>query len=228
MKVDEKFDLIVSNPPYSVKWVGCDDLKLIDDPRFSPASVLAPKSRADLAFVLHSLYYLKPGGTAAVVCFPGVLYRGGAEQKIRQYLIERANCVDCIIQLPPNLFFGTSIATCILVLKSGRNDNRVLFIDASKEYVKSTNNNRLAKENIQKIVDVFAERKNIKYFSHSVTLDEIKRNDFNLSVSTYVEAEDTREVIDIVELNRDLRKIVAKQQRLRDEIDRIVEEIGER
>ena len=223
----ETFDLIVSNPPYSVKWAGDDDSTLIDDDRFSPASVLAPKSKADLAFVMHSLYYLATSGTAAIVCFPGILYRGGAERKIREYLVTGTNVIDCIIQLPSNLFFGTSIATCILVLKKCKTDDKVLFVDASKECIKVTNNNRLTKENIRNIVDVFAGRKDVKHVSRLVSSDEIKENDFNLSVSTYVEAEDTREKIDIVELNREIAGIVDREARLRTEIDGIVAEIEE-
>ena len=221
----ETFDLIVSNPPYSVKWAGDDDPALIAKDRFSPAAVFTPKSKADLAFVMHSLYYLATSGTAAIVCFPGILYRGGAERKIREYLVTGTNVIDCIIQLPSNLFFGTSIATCILVLKKCKTDNKILFIDASKECVKVTNNNRLTKENIRNIIEVFAGRKDVKHVSRLVSSDEIKENDFNLSVSTYVEAEDTREKIDIVELNREIAGIVDREVKLRTEIDGIVAEI---
>ena len=154
---DEPFELIVSNPPYSIKWAGDENPLLINDPRFAPAGVLAPKSKADLAFIMHSLAWLASNGTAAIVCFPGIMYRGGAEQKIRKYLVDN-NFIDCIIQLPSNLFFGTSIATCIMVLKKGKTDNKVLFIDASSECVKVTNNNKLTPENINKIVDTFAQR----------------------------------------------------------------------
>ena len=157
---DEPFELIVSNPPYSIKWSGEDNPILINDPRFSPAGVLAPKSKADLAFIMHSLSWLAPDGTAAIVCFPGIMYRGGAEQKIRKYLIDN-NFIDCIIQLPSNLFFGTSIATCIMVLKKNRNDSKVLFMDASNEFVKVTNNNKLTPENITHIVDAFREKVDI-------------------------------------------------------------------
>lgn len=221
---DEPFELIVSNPPYSIKWAGDENPLLINDPRFAPAGVLAPKSKADMAFIMHSLSWLSSNGTAAIVCFPGIMYRGGAEKKIRKYLIDN-NYVDSIIQLPSNLFFGTSIATCIMVLKKGKNDNKTLFIDASKEYVKATNNNKLTQENIDKIVDIFANRKEIQYFSHLVTYEEIEENDFNLSVSTYVEQEDTREKIDIVKLNAEIKEIVAREQVLRDEIDKIISEI---
>lgn len=221
---DEPFELIVSNPPYSIKWAGDDNPLLINDPRFAPAGVLAPKSKADMAFIMHCLSWLAPNGTAAIVCFPGIMYRGGAEKKIRKYLIDN-NFIDCIIQLPSNLFFGTSIATCIMVLKRGKNDNKTLFIDASNECIKVTNNNKLTPENIEHIVDVFAKREEIAHFSHLANYDEITANDYNLSVSTYVEAEDTREKIDIVKLNAEIEEIVAREQVLREEIDRIIAEI---
>jgi type I restriction enzyme M protein len=221
---DEPFELIVSNPPYSIKWAGDDNPLLINDPRFSPAGVLAPKSKADLAFIMHSLSWLAANGTAAIVCFPGIMYRGGAEQKIRKYLIDN-NFIDCIIQLPDNLFFGTSIATCIMVLKKGKTDNKTLFIDASNEYIKITNNNRLTQDNIDKIVATFAVRTEEAHFSHFANYDEIVENDYNLSVSTYVEPEDTREVIDIVKLNAEIEEIVERQQKLREEINKIIAEI---
>ena len=221
---DEPFEVIVSNPPYSIKWVGDDDATLINDPRFAPAGVLAPKSKADMAFIMHVLSWLASNGTAAIVCFPGIMYRGGAEQKIRKYLIDN-NFIDCIIQLPSNLFFGTSIATCIMVLKKGKQDSSTLFIDASNEYVKVTNNNKLSDENIARIVDIFEKREDVQYTAHLAMYDEIKENDYNLSVSTYVEQEDTREVIDIVELNKQISEIVAREQVLRDEIDKIIAEI---
>ncbi len=221
---DEPFELIVSNPPYSIKWAGDENPLLINDPRFAPAGVLAPKSKADLAFIMHSLSWLAPNGTAAIVCFPGIMYRGGAEQKIRKYLIDN-NFVDCVIQLPSNLFFGTSIATCIMVLKKGKADSRVLFIDATNECIKVTNNNKLTQANMDKIVDTFAGREEIEHFSHLATYDEIAENDYNLSVSSYVEAEDTREKVDIVKLNAEIREIVAREQLLRDEIDKIIAEI---
>ena len=198
---------------------------LINDSRFAPSGVLAPKSKADLAFVMHCLSWLSENGTAAIVCFPGVLYRGGAEQKIRKYLIDN-NHVDCIIQLPDNLFFGTSIATCIMVLKkSSKVDNSTLFIDASKEFIKITNNNKLTQENIDKILNAFKERKDIEHFARLVPNSEIAEQDYNLSVSTYVEKEDTREKIDIVALNAEIEKIVARQKVLREEIDKIIAEI---
>lgn len=221
---DEPFELIVSNPPYSIKWTGDNNPLLINDPRFSPAGVLAPKSKADLAFIMHSLSWLASNGTAAIVCFPGIMYRGGAEKKIRKYLIDN-NFVDCVIQLPPNLFFGTSIATCIMVMKKNKVDNKTLFIDASNECVKVTNNNKLTQDNMDKIVGCFANRSEIEHFSHLATYDEISENDYNLSVSTYVEAEDTREKIDIVKLNAEIKEIVAREQVLRDEIAKIIAEI---
>lgn len=221
---DEPFELIVSNPPYSIKWAGDDNPLLINDPRFSPAGVLAPKSKADLAFIMHSLSWLATNGTAAIVCFPGIMYRGGAEKKIRKYLIDN-NYIDCVIQLPSNLFFGTSIATCIMVLKKNKSDNRTLFIDATNECIKVTNNNRLTQENMDKIVDTFAQRKEIEHFSHLASYDEIEENDYNLSVSTYVEAEDTREKIDIVKLNAQIEAIVKKEDELRRAIDEIIAEI---
>ena len=221
---DEPFELIVSNPPYSIKWAGDDNPLLINDPRFAPAGVLAPKSKADLAFIMHSLAWLAPTGTAAIVCFPGILYRGGAEKKIRQYLIDN-NFIDCVIQLPSNLFFGTSIATCIMVLKKNKTDSKTLFIDASKECVKVTNNNKLTPENIDRIVDTFARRAKEAHFSHLAGYEEIKEQEYNLSVSTYVEAEDTREKIDIVQLNAEIAQIVAREDALRAEIDKIIGEI---
>lgn len=221
---EEPFELIVSNPPYSIKWEGDDNPLLINDPRFAPAGVLAPKSKADLAFIMHSLSWLAPNGTAAIVCFPGIMYRGGAEQKIRKYLVDN-NYIDCVIQLPSNLFFGTSIATCIMVMKKGKPDNKVLFIDATNECVKVTNNNKLAENNIKKIVDVFTSREEIAHFSSLVSYEVVAENDFNLSVSTYVEAEDTREKIDIVKLNAEIKEIVAREQALRDEINKIISEI---
>ena len=221
---DEPFELIVSNPPYSIKWPGDDDATLINDPRFAPAGVLAPKSKADLAFIMHSLSWLASNGTAAIVCFPGIMYRGGSEQKIRKYLIDN-NYVDCVIQLPANLFFGTPIATCIMVLKKGKEDNRTLFINASAECIKVTNNNRLTAENLDRIVSVFTSREEIKHFSHLAEYSEIEENNYNLSVSTYVEAEDTREKIDIVKLNAEIEEIVAREQVLRDEIAKIIAEI---
>lgn len=221
---EEPFELIVSNPPYSVKWVGDGDATLINDPRFAPAGVLAPKSKADMAFIMHSLSWLAANGTAAIVCFPGIMYRGGAEQKIRKYLVDN-NYVDAVIQLSGGLFFGTSIATCIMVLKKGKRDNKVMFIDASKEYIKVTNNNKLTPENIDRIVDVFAKREDVAHFSHLADYAEIAENDFNLSVSTYVEPEDTRERIDIVKLNAEIAEIVAREQVLRSEIDKIIAEI---
>ncbi|ABR53993.1 type I restriction-modification system, M subunit [Methanococcus vannielii SB] len=221
---DEPFDAIVSNPPYSIKWEGDSNPILINDPRFSPAGVLAPKSKADLAFTMHMLAWLSTSGTAAIVEFPGVLYRGGAEQKIRKYLIDN-NYVDCVIQLPSDLFFGTTIATCIIVLKKSKIDNKTLFIDASKEFVRAGNKNKLSDENINKILDAFLNRNDIEYFSKLVDNTDISKNDYNIAVSSYVTVEDTREIIDIKELNKKISEIVKRQNELRIEIDSIVEEI---
>lgn len=221
---DEPFEAIVSNPPYSIKWEGDANPLLINDPRFSPAGILAPKSKADLAFILHSLAWLATNGTAAIVCFPGIMYRGGAEKKIRRYLIDN-NYIDCVIQLPDNLFFGTSIATCIMVLKKSKSENATLFIDASKEFVKVTNSNKLTQANIDAIVSAFASREDRQYFSRLVPNAEIADKDYTLSVSTYVEQEDKREVIDIVKLNAQIREIVAREEALRAEIEKIIAEI---
>ena len=221
---DEPFEAIVSNPPYSIKWEGDGSQILINDSRFSPAGVLAPKSKADLAFIMHSLSWLAPNGTAAIVCFPGVMYRSGAEQKIRKYLIDN-NYIDCIIQLPDNLFYGTSIATCIMVMKKAKTDNKVLFIDASKEFIKVTNSNKMTEKHIDDIVEKFTKRENIEYISNLVDYEKIVEENYNLSVSTYVEKEDTSEKIDIVELNKEIQRIVAREEELRKEIDKIIAEI---
>ena len=221
---DEPFEAIVSNPPYSIKWEGDANPVLINDPRFAPAGVLAPKSKADLAFVMHALAWLAPNGTAAIVSFPGIMYRGGAEQKIRQYLVDN-NFVEAVIQLPDNLFFGTSIATCILVLKKGKRDNSVLFIDATKECVKVTNNNKLTDANIANVLKAFADRQTVKHFAALVPHEDIAAQDYNLSVSTYVEQEDTREKIDIVQLEAELEEIVKRENELRKAIDTIVKEL---
>lgn len=197
---------------------------MINDPRFSPAGVLAPKSKADLAFIMHSLKWLAENGTAAIVCFPGILYRGGAEQKIRQYLIDN-NFVDCIIQLPDNLFFGTSIATCIMVLKKGKKEPKTLFIDASAECVKVTNSNKLTDANIEKIVKTYINYKDLEYFAKAIHNDDIGKQDYNLSVSTYVAKKDTREVVDIKQLNAQIERIVSRGDVLRKEIAKIIAEI---
>lgn len=224
---DEKpFDAIVSNPPYSIPWIGNGDPTLINDVRFAPAGVLAPKSKADFAFVLHALSYLSSKGRAAIVCFPGIFYRGGAEQKIRKYLVDN-NFVEAIISLAPNLFFGTSIAVNILVLSKHKTDTKTQFIDASGEdyFKKETNNNILTEEHIDAILELFANKKDVDHVSKSVDNSEIALENYNLSVSTYVEAKDTREVIDIVELNTEIKKTVANIDRLRAEIDKIIAEI---
>lgn len=222
---DEKpFDAIVSNPPYSIKWIGDKDPTLINDPRFAPAGKLAPKSYADYAFIMHALSYLSSKGRAAIVCFPGIFYRKGAEKTIRQYLVDN-NFIDCVIQLPENLFFGTSIATCILVMAKNKTENKILFIDASKEFKKETNNNILEEKNIETIVNEFRDRKEVEYFSRYVDIAEIEENDYNLSVSTYVEKEDTREKIDIKVLNKEIAENVRKINELRASIDEIVREL---
>lgn len=220
----EPFEAIVSNPPYSIKWDGDKNPLLINDERFNKAGVLAPKSKADLAFIMHSLSWLATNGTAAIVCFPGILYRGGAEQKIREYLIKE-NYVDCVIQLPSNLFYGTSIATCIMTLKKSKIDNKTLFIDASKEFVKATNSNKMTNENIERILKFHTDRKDVEYTVKLVDNEEIKNQNYNLSVSTYVEKEDIREKIDIKVLNAEIEKIVAREDVLRKEISKIIEEI---
>jgi len=223
---DKPFDAIVSNPPYSVKWIGSDDPTLINDDRFSAAGVLAPKSKADFAFVLHALSYLSGKGRAAIVCFPGIFYRGGAEQKIRQYLIDN-NYVETVIALASNLFYGTSIAVTILVLAKNKPDTNVQFIDASGEdfFKKSTNNNVMLDEHIQRIMALFDSKENIDHIAQSTPYEKIAHNDYNLSVSSYVEAKDTREVIDITKLNAELKTTVAKIDKLRSDIDAIVAEI---
>ena len=221
---DEPFDAIVSNPPYSIKWDGDANPILINDPRFAPAGVLAPKSKADLAFTMHMLHWLSTSGTAAIVEFPGVLYRGGAEQKIRKYLVDN-NYVDAVIQLPDNLFFGTSIATCIIVLKKSKRDNSVLFIDATPEFVHEGNKNKLSQANIDRILNAYIARKDEVHFTHLVSRDEIEANEYNISVSTYVEQQDTRETVDIHTLNRKIAEIVARQDELRKAIDAIVADL---
>ncbi len=222
---DEKpFDAIVSNPPYSIKWVGDGDPTLINDERFAPAGKLAPKSFADYAFIMHSLSYLSSKGRAAIVCFPGIFYRKGAERTIRKYLVDN-NFVDCVIQLPENLFFGTSIATCILVMAKNKTENKILFIDASKEFKKETNNNILEEKNIATIVEEFRNRTDKEYFSRYVDKSEIEDNDYNLSVSTYVEKEDTREIIDIKVLNKEIEETVKRIDELRNSINMIVSEL---
>jgi len=223
---DKPFDAIVSNPPYSIKWIGSDDPTLINDDRFAPAGVLPPKSKADFAFVLHALNYLSAKGRAAIVSFPGIFYRGGAEQKIRQYLVDN-NYVETVIALAPNLFYGTSIAVNILVLSKHKSDTKTQFIDASKLYKKATNTNLLEEEHIDKIMEVFASKEDIPHFAASIEHAAIADNDYNLSVSAYVEPEDTREKIDIKALNAEIAQTVSKIDRLRSEIDKIVEEIEE-
>ena len=222
---DKPFDAIVSNPPYSVKWIGSDDPTLINDERFAPAGVLAPKSKADFAFVLHALSYLSSKGRAAIVCFPGIFYRGGAEQKIRQYLVDN-NYVETVISLAPNLFFGTTIAVNILVLSKHKTDTTTTqFIDASALFKKETNTNTLTDTHIEQIMQAFDSKADVEHFAKSVSCEAIAANDYNLSVSSYVEAKDNREVVDIAKLNAELKTTVAKIDQLRKEIDAIVSEI---
>lgn len=227
--INEKpFDAIVSNPPYSVKWEGSDDPTLINDDRFAPAGVLAPKSKADFAFVLHALHYLSSKGRAAIVCFPGIFYRGGAEQKIRKYLVDN-NFVETIISLAPNLFYGTSIAVNILVLSKHKTKNTTQFIDATgKEFFKKiTNNNFLEDKHIKRIMELFDSKMNVDHVAVSIDNNKIAENDYNLSVSSYIEARDTREKVDITVLNTEISKTVEKIDKLRAGIDKIINEIGE-
>ncbi|MDR1276217.1 MAG: type I restriction-modification system subunit M [Candidatus Accumulibacter sp.] len=221
---DEPFEAIVSNPPYSIRWDGDANPLLINDPRFAPAGVLAPKSKADLAFTMHILGWLATSGTAAIVEFPGVLYRGGAEQKIRQYLIDN-NYVDTVIQLPPDLFFGTTIATCIIVLKKSKRDNATLFIDATTEFVHSGNKNKLTEANQQKILGAFVNRKDVEHFAKLVDNGDIAANGYNIAVSSYVEQANTSEMVDIRALNAKIADIVARQAELRTQIDAIVADL---
>ena len=221
---DEPFEAIVSNPPYSTKWEGDANPLLINDPRYSPAGVLAPKSKADLAFTMHMLSWLAVNGTAAIVEFPGVLYRSGAEQKIRKYLTDN-NYVDAVIQLPPDLFFGTTIATCVIVLKKSKSDNKTLFIDASAQFVRGGNKNKLTAAQQQTILDSFIARADIDHFARLVDNAEIAENDYNLAVSSYVEEEDFSIAVDIVELNAEIARIVARQSELRSAIDEIVADL---
>ena len=221
---DQPFEAIVSNPPYSIKWDGDANPLLINDERYSPAGVLAPKSKADLAFTMHILSWLAVNGTAAIVEFPGVLYRGGAERKIRKYLIDN-NYVDAVIQLPPDLFFGTTIATCIIVLKKSKTDNAVLFIDASAEFTRMGNKNKLTDAHQAKILDAFTTRTDSDHFTRLIANEKLAANDYNIAVSSYVEAEDTREEVDITALNAEIARIVARQQELRTAIDQIVADL---
>ena len=221
---DKPFDAIVSNPPYSINWIGSDDPTLINDDRFAPAGVLAPKSKADFAFVLHALSYLSSKGRAAIVCFPGIFYRSGAEQKIRQYLVDN-NYVETVISLAPNLFFGTTIAVNILVLSKHKTDTTTQFIDASGLFKKETNNNVLTDQHIGNIMNVFASKENVDHFAKSVRFEEIAANDYNLSVSSYVEAKDTHEVIDITKVNAEVAQTVKRIDVLRADIDKIISEI---
>ncbi|CAN2189050.1 HsdM Type I restriction-modification system methyltransferase subunit [Candidatus Nanopelagicaceae bacterium] len=219
--VDQQFEAIVSNPPYSIKWDGEDNPLMINDPRYSPAGVLAPKSKADLAFTMHILNSLSTNGTAAIVEFPGVMYRGGAEKKIRKYLVDN-NFIDAVIQLPPDLFFGTGIQTCILVLKKSKCDNKVLFINAEREFARFGNKNKLREKDIEKVLSIFTDRKNEDFFAHLIDHSEIAENDYSLSVTNYVVAENISQVVDIKKLNKSITEIVRRQSSLREEVDKIV------
>ena len=221
---DEPFDAIVSNPPYGIKWAGKESPTLINDSRFAPAGVLAPTSKADFAFIMHCLSWLSESGKSAIVCFPGIMYRGGAEQQIRKYLVDN-NFIDSIIQLPENLFFGTSISTCIMVLNKAKKDNKILFIDASKEFVKVTNNNKLSQDNINNILDFYKDKKDIEYISKLVDKEIIAQNNYNLTISNYVEKEDTTEIIDINEVNKNIANAITLQNEARAEIDNIIKEL---
>lgn len=229
---DEPFDAIVSNPPYSIHWAGKENPLLINDERFAPAGVLAPSSKADLAFTMHMLSWLSQKGTAAIVEFPGVLYRGGAEQKIRKYMIDN-NFVDTVIQLPPDLFFGTSIATCILVLKKNKTDNNILFVDASTEFVRNTNKNKLStrddtkdeNNNVDYIVNLVKNRKEVENKSYLATYEEVKENDYNISVNSYLKTNLNEKKIDIKEVNKRLAEIIPRQEQLRKELEEIIREL---
>jgi type I restriction enzyme M protein len=223
---DKPFDAIVSNPPYSINWIGDADPTLINDDRFAPAGVLAPKSKADFAFVLHSLSYLSSKGRAALVCFPGLFYRGGAEQKIRKYLVDN-NYVETIIALAPNLFYGTSIAVTILVLSKSKKENRTQFIDASGEdfFKKVTNNNEMTDAHIVKVMGMFDTKVEVAHVAATINNTKIAENDYDLSVNSYVEPIDNREKINIEMLNKGLATAVKKVEELRADIDSIVNEI---
>jgi type I restriction enzyme M protein len=221
---NQPFEAIVSNPPYSIKWNGDDDPLMINDPRYSPAGVLAPKGKADLAFTMHILNWLATNGTAAIVEFPGVMYRRGAEQKIRKYLVEN-NYVDSVIQLPKDLFFGTTIQTCILVLKKAKADNKVLFVNAEHEFGRVGKSNKLRPEDVKKILDCFTDRSEQEFFSRLVDFEEIADKAFDLSVTTYVKPEDSRQIVDICKLNESIERNVLRQKELREEIDRLVASI---
>jgi type I restriction enzyme M protein len=224
-RTEKPFDIIVSNPPYSVKWVGNTDPTLINDERYSPAGVLAPNSKGDFAFVMHIINHLSSRGRAAVISFPGVFYRTqNAEKGIRRYLVDN-NYIESIISLPDNLFFGTSIAVDVLILSKSKKDNKIQFIDASDFYKKSTNNNELTDENIDSIVKLFSDRKNVEYVSSMRTIEEIRENEYNLSVSSYVEKEDTKEKIDINKVNSEIELVVGRINKMRDDIDKIIKMI---
>ena len=221
---DKPFDVIVSNPPYSIKWEGDSNALLINDPRFAPAGVLAPKSKADFAFVMHILSWLSSSGTAAIVEFPGILYRGGAEQKIRKYLVDN-NYIDTIIQLPPDLFYGNTISTMIMVLRKNKNDSNILFIDAKNEFVRHDTKNKITENNIDRLLNTIRQRSQTDFFSKNISFEEIVANNYDLSVNTYVSVEDTSEVINIIELNKKIKEITTNSEVLRKAIDSIIQEL---
>lgn len=218
---EEPFDVIVSNPPYSVSWVGDDDVTMINDPRFSPAGVLAPKGYADFAFIMHSLSWLAPSGTAAIVCYPGIFYRSGTEQKIRQYLVDN-NYIDAIIQLGGNLFYGTPVATCIMILKKNKKDNNILFINAGEEYIKDVNSNRLSEDNISNILNYYIERSDEEFICKVVSYDEIKENKYDLSIPTYIPKENKKGKIEIEKLDVKVKEIVEREKYLYEELDKLL------
>jgi type I restriction enzyme M protein len=221
---DKPFEAIVSNPPYSTNWDGKDNPLFINDERFSPAGVLAPKSKADYAFVMHILSWLSSNGSAAIVEFPGILYRGGTEQKIRKYLIDN-NFIDSIIQLPSDLFFGNTISTAIMILRKNKSDNKILFVDASDEFVRIGIKNKLDERNISRILESVRYKTDENYFSRYVSIQEVIDRDYNLSVNTYIESKDMNEKIDIIKLNSEIRRIVTKVDSLRNEIDSIIADL---
>ena len=222
---EQQFDAVVANPPFSAEWSA--DNKFNNDDRFSKAGVLAPKSKADYAFILHMIYHLNDGGTMACVAPHGVLFRGSAEGKIRQYLIEKKNNIDAIIGLPANIFYGTSIPTCILVMKKCRKeDDNILFIDASKEFEKVKTQNKLRPEHIQKIVDTYRNRAEIEKYSHLASLEEIKENDYNLNIPRYVDTFEEEEEIDIKAVMAEIKELEAKRAELDAQIEVYLKELG--
>ena len=222
---EQQFDAVVANPPFSAEWTAAD--KFNNDDRFSKAGVLAPKSKADYAFILHMLYHLNDGGTMACVAPHGVLFRGAAEGKIRRFLIEKKNYIDAIIGLPANIFYGTSIPTCILVMKKCRqSDDNILFIDASKEFEKVKTQNKLRPEHIQKIIETYRTRAEIEKYSHCATLKEIEENDYNLNIPRYVDTFEEEEEIDIKAVMAEIKELEAKRTELDAQIEVYLKELG--